>query len=73
MPFKKMNQQPAGNLYAILCYTAPPLTAVRLLQEREELPADVVSWLRRWDAIRAGEPVPVLDTMGGQTDGIQED
>lgn len=65
-----------ATLYDVLCYCSPPLELVEFLQmigDRQTLTPGLTAWLRRWEAIRAGEPIPALDNSTpaarGQTDG----
>lgn len=65
-----------GSLYDVLCYCSPPVELVEFLQmigNRQTLTPGLTAWLRRWEAIRAGEPLPALDSFTpaamGQTDG----
>ena len=56
---------PAPDLADVLRYVAPPLPVVALLRENaDRLTPDGAAWLLRWEAIRAGDPVPVLDRFG---------
>lgn len=53
-----------ATLYDVLCYCSPPLELIEFLQmigDRQTLTPGLTAWLRRWEAIRAGEPIPALD------------
>lgn len=64
-----------ATLYDVLCYCSPPLELVEFLQmieKRQTLTPALSAWLRRWEAIRAGDPLPALDsfTSAEEGDGI---
>ena len=66
----------ATTLYEILCHTSPPRAVIELLQREERLGRlgpDVVTWLRRWERLRTGDPVPEVDRWEGGRYAIQTD
>ncbi len=55
-----------GSLYDVLCYCSPPVEVIEFLQmieKRQTLMPGLEAWLRRWEGIRAGEPIPALDSF----------
>lgn len=55
-----------GSLYDVLCYCSPPVEVIEFLQMIENsqpLTPGLTAWLRRWEAIRAGDPLPALDSF----------
>ncbi len=55
-----------GSLYDVLCYCSPPVEVIEFLQmieNRQTLTPGLTAWLRRWEAIRAGDPLPALDSF----------
>lgn len=55
-----------GSLYDVFCYCSPPVELVAFLQmigQRQTLTPGLEAWLRRWEAIRAGEAIPALDSF----------
>jgi hypothetical protein len=49
-------------LAEVLAICAPPLSLIdRLEADQTALNPDEIAYLKRWQAIRAGEPVPELD------------
>jgi hypothetical protein len=65
-----------ATLYDVLCYCSPPVELIEFLQMvdgGQTLTPGLTAWLRRWEGIRAGDPLPALDNLTpgtmGQTDG----
>jgi len=55
-----------ATLYDVLCYCSPPLELVEFLQmieQRQTLTPGLSVWLRRWETIRTGDPLPALDSF----------
>lgn len=47
------------SLYQVLLFCSPPLSLLRYLEEREDIPPAATVYLERWRAILAGEPSPI--------------
>lgn len=61
-----------ATLYDVLCYCSPPLELIEFLQmieNRQTLTPALSAWLRRWEAIRAGDPLPALDNFTSREEG----
>lgn len=53
------------SLYDVLLFCSPPLPLIDFLgARREELHPEIVVWMERWEAIRAGKPSPIDDLEG---------
>lgn len=53
-----------ATLFDVYRLCSPPLELLTRLQEEEAqdgLPPKIVAWLRLWERINAGEPIPELD------------